>query len=59
MNASPPKGNTAVYMLYAYTRISSISRKANLSAEAIEEARQEQDFVCRALGSVPRTVFQC
>ena len=35
------KGNTAVYMLYAYTRISSISRKANLSAKAIAEARNE------------------
>jgi len=34
------KGNTAVYMLYAYTRISSISRKANLSAAAIAEARK-------------------
>ena len=47
-----PKGNTAVYMLYAYTRISSISRKANLSAEAIEEARQEENFVCCALNPV-------
>ena len=27
-------------MLYAYTRISSISRKANLDAEAIAEARR-------------------
>ena len=35
-----PKGNTAVYMLYAYTRISSISRKANLGARAIAEARR-------------------
>merc|ERR1712027_255909 len=34
------KGNTAVYMLYAYTRIRSISRKANLSSEAIAEARR-------------------
>ena len=40
MHAISPKGNTAVYMLYAYTRISSISRKANLGAEAIEKARR-------------------
>ena len=29
------KGNTAVYMLYAYTRICSIARSVNLTSEAI------------------------
>ena len=33
------KGNTAVYMLYAYTRICSIARKANLTQEQIAKAR--------------------
>ncbi|GLV39941.1 Arginyl-tRNA synthetase [Carabus blaptoides fortunei] len=32
------KGNTAVYLLYAYTRIRSIARTANLTTEQIKEA---------------------
>lgn len=32
------KGNTAVYLLYAYTRIKSIARNANISPEQIKEA---------------------
>lgn len=32
------KGNTAVYLLYAYTRIRSIARNANLSPQQISEA---------------------
>ena len=32
------KGNTAVYMLYAYTRICSIARNANLGRDKILEA---------------------
>ncbi|XP_030836351.1 arginine--tRNA ligase, cytoplasmic-like [Strongylocentrotus purpuratus] len=32
------KGNTAVYLLYAYTRIRSISRKAEVLAETLKEA---------------------
>lgn len=31
------KGNTAVYLLYAYTRIKSIARNASISAEKIKE----------------------
>lgn len=31
------KGNTAVYLLYAYTRICSIARNANLSPEKLKE----------------------
>lgn len=31
------KGNTAVYLLYAYTRIKSIARNANISQEKIKE----------------------
>ena len=33
------KGNTAAYMLYAYTRICSIARNANLSKDDILKAR--------------------
>ncbi len=33
------KGNTAVYMLYAYTRICSIARTANVSKETMDKAR--------------------
>jgi len=32
------KGNTAVYLLYAYTRIRSIGRTANVTAEQVQEA---------------------
>ncbi|XP_075234575.1 arginine--tRNA ligase-like protein isoform X2 [Lycorma delicatula] len=32
------KGNTAVYLLYAYTRICSIARNANVSPEQIQQA---------------------
>lgn len=32
------KGNTAVYLLYAYTRIRSIARTANLTDEQIRQA---------------------
>lgn len=31
------KGNTAVYLLYAYTRIKSIARKAGISLEQLRE----------------------
>lgn len=34
------KGNTAVYLLYAYTRIRSIARNANLTAAQLKEAAQ-------------------
>ncbi len=33
------KGNTAVYMLYAYTRICSIARTANVSKDDIDKAK--------------------
>lgn len=35
------KGNTAVYLLYAYARINSIIRKSGWSEEDIEKKRQE------------------
>jgi arginyl-tRNA synthetase len=35
------KGNTAVYMLYAYTRICSIARNANLSQSDIDAAKSK------------------
>ena len=35
------KGNTAVYMLYAYTRICSIARNANVSPEQIRQDNSE------------------
>jgi len=31
------KGNTAVYLLYAYTRIKSISRKAEVSIDSLKD----------------------
>ena len=39
------KGNTAVYMLYAYTRICSIARNANLSRKDIEAAKETTQVV--------------
>ncbi len=38
------KGNTAVYMLYAYTRICSIARTANISKEAMSKARETTEI---------------
>jgi len=35
------KGNTAVYLLYAYTRIRSIGRTANVTAEQVQEAARK------------------
>merc|ERR1712098_215166 len=35
------KGNTACYMLYAYTRIRSIARTAQVTEEQLKEARKE------------------
>lgn len=32
------KGNTAIYLLYALTRIRSIARNANISSDQISEA---------------------
>jgi len=34
------RGNTAAYMLYAYTRIRSIARTANITKEQMEKAKQ-------------------
>ena len=34
------RGNTAAYMLYAYTRIRSIARTANITKEQLEKAKQ-------------------
>nr|AHF48759.1 cytoplasmic arginyl-tRNA synthetase [Caryedes brasiliensis] len=36
------KGNTAVYLLYAYTRIKSIARTANFTAEKIKELSKKE-----------------
>ncbi|CAB3377557.1 Hypothetical predicted protein [Cloeon dipterum] len=38
------KGNTAVYLLYAYTRICSISRNANVSPEQLREAAKNTEI---------------
>ncbi|KAK9875778.1 hypothetical protein WA026_009570 [Henosepilachna vigintioctopunctata] len=38
------KGNTAVYLLYAYTRIKSIARNANFTAEGIKEMSKEHSI---------------
>ena len=35
------KGNTAVYMLYAYTRIRSIARTAKVGQDRLDKARAE------------------
>merc|ERR1711872_841815 len=35
------KGNTAVYMLYAYTRIRSIARTAKVTDKQLEDAKKE------------------
>jgi len=37
------KGNTAVYLLYAYTRICSIARKAQLSAAQVREGAADAE----------------
>lgn len=39
------KGNTAVYMLYAYARIKSIARNAGVAQEALKEYVQLNDIV--------------
>ena len=39
------KGNTAVYMLYAYTRIRSIARNAGVSADKIKEFAESNEIV--------------
>lgn len=39
------KGNTAVYLLYAYTRIRSIARRAQLTADQIKMAAQSTTIV--------------
>ncbi len=41
------KGNTAVYMLYAYTRIRSITRTAGVSVEQLKEYAQKNE-ICLA-----------
>lgn len=38
------KGNTAVYLLYTYTRIASIARNANITREQITEAIQKSSL---------------
>merc|ERR1719428_2205265 len=35
------RGNTAAYMLYAYTRIRSIARTAQVTEEQLKEARKD------------------
>lgn len=36
------KGNTAVYLLYMYTRICSIARNANVTPQQLQEAAKTQ-----------------
>jgi len=39
-----PKGNTAVYLIYAYVRICSIIRKSGLTSEQIAELSKNKPF---------------
>ena len=40
-----PRGNTGVYLQYAYVRVLSIMRKGNYSPEQLEEIIQNERFV--------------
>jgi arginyl-tRNA synthetase len=39
-----PKGNTAIYLIYAYVRMCSIIRKSGLTSEQIVELAREKPF---------------
>ena len=40
-----PRGNTAVYLIYAYVRMCSIIRKADMTSVKIEELAKNKPFV--------------
>jgi len=40
-----PRGNTAVYLIYAYVRICSIIRKSGFTSEQIKELAKKKPFV--------------
>jgi arginyl-tRNA synthetase len=40
-----PRGNTAVYLIYAYVRICSIIRKSGLTSEQIQGLAKKKPFV--------------
>ena len=39
-----PRGNTAVYLIYAYVRICSIIRKSGMTSEQIQALAQKKPF---------------
>ena len=39
-----PKGNTAIYLIYAYVRMCSIIRKSGLTSEQIHELAKKKPF---------------
>ena len=40
-----PRGNTAVYLIYAYVRMCSIIRKSGMTSEEIHKMAMEKPFV--------------
>jgi len=40
-----PKGNTAIYLIYAYVRMCSIIRKSGFTSEQITELAKKKPFV--------------
>jgi len=40
-----PKGNTGIYLLYAYVRVLSIIRKAEYEEEVLAKIKSAEDFV--------------
>jgi arginyl-tRNA synthetase len=40
-----PRGNTAIYLIYAYVRMCSIIRKSGLTSQQIEELAKKKPFV--------------
>lgn len=40
-----PKGNTGIYLLYAYVRVLSIIRKAAYEEEVLEKIKSAEDFI--------------
>ncbi|CAL8110860.1 unnamed protein product [Orchesella dallaii] len=62
------KGNTAVYLLYAYTRIKSIARKAGVSLEQLQEygnkskitlAHPKELKLMKTILKFPETIEKC
>jgi len=40
-----PRGNTAIYLIYAYVRMCSIIRKSGMTSEQIQELARKKPFV--------------